>query len=284
MEFDKDKAFGYPVLRPMFEGENPNQLDYMRSTFELDITPELDIETPEILNLNYQLDYSVREFESYIINGSLGIYLDCHCKKTYYSEKFKVDKSGLLKIDLLNLRDLVSISPFILAEKDFYLESERIHPDFGFSKFLVKKNSVVAWCPPSTFSVEKELFRSVRSIIDYQASDLPFGEYVIDADSDYVIILASEEFIKNCRNAENVRASQILLIGIFFSSVLAELLLLMVEREEEFSDKRWFQIIKGKCDELNLNTENTTDIFKNAQLILKSPLAEVAKSEFLLNE
>jgi hypothetical protein len=267
----------------MFSDDLPDQLDYVRSSFELLISLELDVNNPHQLLLLYDLDFSVPEFQEHIESNRVGLYLDVRCKKTFYSEKFEVQQSGTLEIDMEVLRDAVSVYPFMLAKQDFLMRSDRIHEDFEASQFFAEKNSVLAWCPPTTFSVEKELFRSVRSIIDYLPAEVPFGDYIVDCDNEYVTIFASSKFIEKCRKAERNSAAKMPLIGCFFVSVVAEILMTMADRAQELEERRWFQVMQAKCEELNLDYEDKTCVFKNTQTLLKSPLSTIAEKEFIFD-
>ena len=50
MKFEPDKSFGYPVLRNILEGDDHNELDYQRASFDpaFDPQPNVKKETVKI--------------------------------------------------------------------------------------------------------------------------------------------------------------------------------------------------------------------------------------------
>ena len=76
MQFDRDKSFGYPVLRPVFADENIRNMDFPRAQFEPVFELEVSVDEPDVATLEYEFSVSVPEIEKGIKNGQLSIMID----------------------------------------------------------------------------------------------------------------------------------------------------------------------------------------------------------------
>ena len=285
MRFDKDKFFGYPVLRPLLEGERSEDMDFIDSVFEATFMIKPSLENRTKLEIGYLMEHSISGFEKLLKNKALAYMLDVRCKKTFYSQKFEVDADGKIDLDLTKLRDVVEVCPFIIAKKKTKISSDKIHPDFGYSKYTVERDAVVAWHPAVAFSVEREQYASVKSIITYKKSaKYEFGDYVVDMDEDYVSVIGQPQFIDNCKTAELANDTQLQILGVFFIPVLSQMLWHMAENPAEVDEKRWSSVLKAKCLQLDIDWENNDNIPENAQKILGYPLRRISQKEFRIND
>lgn len=282
MQFDRDKSFGYPVLRPVFADENIRNMDFPRAQFEPVFELEVSVENPGAATLEYEFSISVPEIEKAIKNGQLSIMIDVRCGRTFFARKYEVDFEGSLDIELDYLREVIEIHPYIVATDDFEFSSNGIHSDFGFKSFSLVKGSIIAWHPPMPFSVEKEQYRSVRSIIDFQKNEkIKYGEYVLGIENDYAVVYAHPDFIENCRKAEAISGAHLGLLSSLYIPVISELLLTLAKDTEQVETLRWASTIKAKAEELNLEWYDEFKCIQNAQKLLKNPLSDFSKKVFL---
>ena len=282
MEFDKEKSFGHPVLRPVFEGENIEEMDFVRAQFEPDFGIEVSVDEPSKALLDYEFAISLPEITKNLNEENLEILIDIRCKKTFFSKKFKVEIAGELEIDLSNLRDVVEIHPYIIATKEFEFSSKQIHPDFGYSSFTLKKGDIIAWHPAMPFSIEKEQYKSVRSIIDFQPDpSVPFGEYWLELQDDYVKVHANPIFIGHCKQAERISNAVPSLLASFYTPVISELFLVLATDASIADDLRWASIIRAKSEELKIEYDDPLNAIRNAQKLLGAPLKELTKNGFV---
>ena len=74
------------------------------------------------------------------------------------------------------------------------------------------------------FSIEKEQYRSVRSIIDFQKNEkIKYGEYTLGTENDYAVVYAHPEFIEQCRKAEAIKNANLGLLSSFYIPIVSEL-------------------------------------------------------------
>lgn len=281
MEFDREKSFGHPVLRPVFNDERIENMDFACQTFEVKFALEVSINEPNKGVLKCMPKISLEEIITHIKNGNLKIVIDIRCKKTFYSKAFDINfEKKEIEIDLQNLRDMLEIHPYIIATKDFTFSSESIHNDYGRSSFNLLKGDIIAWHPPAEFCIAKEQYRSISSIIHFQCDPkLNFGEYYLATNHDYVKLRAHKDFIEKCNHAERGDAQYGLLASLYVP-VIAELFLKMINNQEEVRNYRWAEVLKSKSAEKQISWEEKNDAFKNAQKILKNPLADFSKRGF----
>lgn len=282
MEFDRDKSFGYPVLRPVFADEAIQEMDFQRAQFEPVFSLEVSIENPTIAILEYQFSVSVPEIMQHISLGNLVLAVDVRCKRTFFSKRYLVDLEGELELELSNLRHEIEVHPYIIADKDFEFSSTHIHPDFGYDTFSLKRGNIIAWHPAMPFSVEKDQYKSVRSIIDFQPTPkMAVGKYTLGTENDYVIVFAHPDFINSCRLAEQIASARYGLLSSFYIPLIAELYLHLSKDPDKAEELRWASIIRSKSEELNLDWSDEFRILENAQALLRNPLKDFAENGFL---
>ena len=148
--------------------------------------------------------------------------------------------------------------------------SDGIHSDFVSNSFSLSKGGIIAWHPPMPFSIEKEQYRSVRSIIDFQKNEkIKFGEYTLGTENDYAVVYAHPEFIKQCRKAEEIKNARLGLLSSFYIPIVSELLLTLAKETEQVETLRWASTIRAKAEELNLEWHDEFKCIQNAQKLLK---------------
>ena len=278
MEFDKDKSFGYPVLRPIFDGDDPTLMDYVKANFQPSIHAQIDAKKPEELAVSYEIDFSVPEIKELISTGKAQLFIDIHCKKTFWSKLFPVGYNGDLKISTENLRDEISIHTFCLSTMPVVLNSEKLNPDYAGLHIEVGANKVLAWCQPTVYSVEKEQFRSVRAIIDYKPSpDIEYGEFTLDTEGDYVSLGLNDKFYIACKNAEQDPKRLPMLMNSLFVPVFTELFRQIVNDPDGLGDKRWASILVQRCESKGISLVEGVYLPKVVELVMERPLSKLAK-------
>ena len=110
MEFDREKSFGHPVLRPVFADEKINDMDFPRAQFEPVLSLEVSVDNPTQGLLGYEFTVSVPEMVQHIKNENLAVIMEIRCRKTFYSKVIKIDgdtfEEGQTTIDLTQLKML----------------------------------------------------------------------------------------------------------------------------------------------------------------------------------
>ena len=88
MQFDRDKSFGYPVLRPVFEDEKIKNMDFPRAQFEPVFDLKRSVGNPNVAELEYEFTVSVPEMEDDIRSQKLSIKVDIRCGRTFFAKQY----------------------------------------------------------------------------------------------------------------------------------------------------------------------------------------------------
>ena len=133
------------------------------------------------------------------------------------------------------------------------MKSEKIHPDFGYKEFNVKKSSILAWRFPEKQYLFRENHKPIRQIFEYKTRNIPNGEFEVNSGNDYIFIVASEETIKKFRLAENNAFSKKILICSVYIPILTDLFhAVQIDKDEnqKLKTPRKVQIIIAVCEKI----------------------------------
>ena len=105
MQFDQQRAFPYPVLRPDVN-------DYTDGDFQ--VTPDIQpIDSNLAIMANFECALSVAEISNEIARGSASFTIVVSCRETYYREVLFGQKNSIQhRFDGRSLRREVQISPY----------------------------------------------------------------------------------------------------------------------------------------------------------------------------
>ena len=282
MEFDAKKSFGYPVLRDLLAGEDPELLDYPKKTFEPSVSFKVDANNPESLLLKYEISLNVAELKEAVGNGTSEFHLRVKCQKTFYCQTFRTsDFEGDIKLEGKQFRDLVEISVLLVAKKDFVLTPKSCHSDFRGVDFSIARGNVLAWGAPTSYSVEREQFRSVRAIFDFNKNDeVPVGEFLLRTDEDYVGVDVHPSMYDSVRIAENDPKRRLLILNSLYVPVLMQLLYILKSAPELADEYRWASVLVAKCNQLEIDIDEEHKLPSNAQKLLHMPLDIISRTGF----
>ena len=286
MKFDPKKLFGYPVLRNSSLGENRAFLDYPKSEFQPDIKLKIDPKNQATVSIEYEVAISVPELLSKVKEKKAGFKLSASCPKTFWSQTFDIQNEGEIDIEAANVKDQVEISILLVSLKNFKLTSEKFHSDFSGETFDINKNSILAWHAPFIYTVEKEQFRSLRSLIEIRSdAETPEGFINFNGDGDYVTITVHpklREAVGLATQASDL--SKAVVFASFYQSVVCQMLVNMIriddDKDDDLSNRRWTQVIEQKCKKENIGWRNEQAIASNAQVLLGNSMKKVANFGF----
>ena len=272
MKFDPLKSFGYPVLRPLDPNQSPELADYVKSSFQPSFKISLDSSDPSIFVISYDFTaLSLRPLKKLIEEQKATFIIRIECRETFYSLTKEVGDVGEIKIEGDQLRDWVKLCGYVTAKQKLVLKSDKINEEFGYTEFEAEKATVLAWAPPTTYSVEKDFYRNIRSIFEYREdSSLNNGQFFVDLDEEYVFIHANSSQIKHLRNAEATKGSQLLVLNSVFYPVVLQMAMKIRDDEEETLQRRWGKIFAAKCAAKGINYNDDPNL--TAQAILGRPL------------
>jgi hypothetical protein len=282
MKFDPKKLFGYPVLRNSMLGENRSFLDYPKGEFQPDIKLKIDPRDKGALTVEYEVAISVPELIAKVKEKKAGFKLSISCPKTFWSQTFDIAIEGEIVIASDNLKDQVELSITLVSLMDFEFASEKFHSDFSGETFDIAKNSILAWHAPFIYTIEKEQFRSLRSLIDIRSDEnTPEGYITFNGDGDYVTVTVHpnmKESIGLATQASDI--SRATVFSSFYQSVVCQMLMNMIrideDSDDDLSNRRWTSIIEQKCKKEKIGWRTEEAMASNAQLLLGNGMKRIS--------
>jgi hypothetical protein len=195
---------------------------------------------------------------------------------------YRVSQSGSVRFEGADLRDVVEISGFVIAEKLGVFESKKINEEFGYEKFEVSQGQVMAHSYPNSYVVEKDFWKPLQSIFEYREGvDLNDGEFYVDldAESGYVEIFAHHSLLKQLNALEKSSEGRTLLINSVFFPTVVQMISRIQESPESVADKKWAKILMAKAESKNINIKDQK-VALIAQKFLDQPLLKLTSMHF----
>jgi len=285
VKFDRNRSFGYPVLRTFLEGDDAGLLDYPNKSFGPDITVKIDAHNAEWLSVDFEDDQRVKALKNLIKEGKACYHFKIECGDTFYSNTFTSEEPvGTFKIEANLVRDLVETSSFIVAVEDLNLASEDFHEDFGGEIFEIPKGSVLAFSRPMEQFINREQFRGTRSIFEFNQNDrIEPGEFLIRTEDAYVTIEVNPSLYQKVKIAEQNLQSQAVILNSLYVPVVMHLLQEISMDPSIPENYRWANIISAKGARLGIDVTDPNSMVLNAQKLLDMPFSKLADSSFRLS-
>lgn len=279
MLFESEKSFGYPVLRTQAKEQDLADLDYAGVSFAPSLGLRVNAKNKQQFIVRYENYMPVAALEELIAKGLAKYCLSVFCRQTFYSDFIDVDEGGEVVLEGKDLRDLVSLTMFVLADSDGSLKSDQINDEFGFGEFDFLTGQVLAQSSPTVYTVERDLYRSLKSIIELNSDEKVTGsDWYIDTDtSDAIYVYAAERTIKKLREFENTDHGRLLILNSFYTPVITQALQVMEDQPEESKDKRWAQIIEAKLAQISNTKTLRAEPHNKAQALFHQPLGKVGE-------
>ena len=285
MQFDSKKLFGYPVLQNSVSGEDKQSMDYPKGEFQQSIQLKIDPKSKHKIVVEYEIAMSVPELNNLVDEGKAIFKLNISCPKTFWSNCFDIKLEGEIKLDGRVLKDQVELSIVLVSQEGINLKSEKFHPDFEGETFSVPKHSILAWHAPVSYTIEKEQFRPLRSLIDIiRDPETENGHIGFDGSENYVKVSVNDKMHDAIAIASTSRSlSKSVVLASFYQSVCCQMLLemiLMDKDNEDIQSRRWSSVIEQKCGEKNINWTNQNELATNAQRLLGECMKDIADMRF----
>jgi hypothetical protein len=271
MKYDPEKSFGYPVL-------SPGSDDYLKANFQTEIDFDINKDSPRQFQVEYTFACSVKEFRELVAAGDAAYWLKVSCRSTFYSKLYEVSASGTLLIEANDLRDLIEFSGFIIAKRDSVFGCDRINPEFGYSSFSISNGQVLAQGLPRIYITEKEFWKPISSIFEYQRKDeLKDGEYSIDldAESGFVEIFANEQQCQRFKEFEKTKDGKAVLLSTVFFVAVSKMIEALQEKPDDYAHKKWARVLEAKAASKNINLKEKRMLLA-AHRVLDRPLRNLS--------
>lgn len=271
MKYNEDMRFTHPVLGPMTS-------DYKDSIFELseinieEKKPSWEIDVRGFLNIRQP------DVERLISEGEAGCYLYISCGETYYSSYVKINPmEWAITIPPGVVRGRVIIRPIVnLLNKRIKVSNLNINDEFGSDIYLPHGRPIAIGVAYSFYAGYKKLIpmESIFKLI--KRKDTNNGSFEINYSGHSVDIYVGTELHKIISDLRANKITRDILLSSVYLPCIVELLVAM--NDEEFSEMRWFQVLKAKCESYGIDYKKKTDYLKNAQILLREPVALLEQS------
>ena len=278
MKYDREKSFGYPVLRSMYEDENENLLDYFKAGFD----PDFQVLKPteegkeHLAKIEFDADHGVQELKELMKKEKVSLCIQLYCPSTFIrlnKEIFAL--TGEFYVEANDFRNEIQLSGFLVATQDIEFTSKKFHSDFGLEPVKVEKGSVLAWAEPIKRTVDKEQFKKISSIFNlYQKIGLENGEFEIELSGDYISIWVNSETFHKLKTAESDLHNRLSILSGFYTLVLTDVLIELKEtddKEDAFAT-RWATIVRQKCISAGIDLDDQKSMTNKAQKLLDFPV------------
>lgn len=269
MQFDIQRAFPYPVLRPFVD-------DYVDAEFQASV--EIEPMANSQLKLKIQCALSVDEIVSLIKSKRAELVVVLACRDTYYRG---VHSSNSLSYEATLpaglLRGDVTIYPYVVATKPISkFTCKQINQEFGPGPFSFAPDTLLAVDEPKTIYIDRDVFRPITSVFDLVKNEnVGASEWRLDLEDDRVQIGVSpgmKEKLDAFRNSPKNRA--ILLNSIYFAAVM-QCVSALKNEQGGYDDRRWAQVLRQQCANVNVDPAAHDEYFV-AQALMKQPFGRLA--------
>ena len=260
------KSYPHPVL-------DPSNSDYPDCGFQFHATL---IATPTHYKFHAQFDLGSSTLQSAIDAGNARYAIQVDCRWTSFRRVYKFESATCaVEIPENQLRGSVFLSPFILAEQNFTLQSDEFNELFGGMSFPLRRSYVLAWDNPEEFYAEKSLddlknINSILEIVRSGKSDHPV-QYVLSGEK-IQIYLSKEDFEvwSVFKTNPGHQGSLMCMLALpALSCALSEFL----KADKDSPTLRWGRVLEKRIAALNLPADAEKDPWDLAQRILDLPVS-----------
>ena len=248
-----DNYFPYPLI-------SKNTDDYNQKKFEIIPTPQAKSKKWVFQNKVLLEDDALKKLihekaAKYLIrieSKALGF------KKIFesFSEEFDYE------IYLKDVSKKVTITGYIVANRDLKLSSINFHSDYVGQTFNLKKGEILGEAETVSFIPEddSEEFKDIGSIIKIEKSpDNEVGPISVGIDSENIIIFLSKEDHKKYLNLQNTDQDSLLISMIVIPSLLEVLNNIQQyvdgDNLSEIEDRKWYKVLIKKIQSLDYSED-----------------------------
>ena len=265
MQFDRQRAFPYPVLRPDVD-------DYTNGDFQVTV----DIRPTDLnmaISSHFECALSVPEIMREIDCGNARFAIVVSCRETYYREAlFTEDHSIERRFEGGTLKGEVEISPYVVCSKKIELfYCALINEEFGPGPFVFEPGSILALDEPKVIYIDRDLFRPITSIFELVLDEnIKESEWRIRFNQAKVAIALGSAMKEKIDLARSSSANKSILINsIYFASVMQ--CVRNLREGSDYDECRWAQIIRQKCHNLGIDV-GMEDEYLVTERLMKFPL------------
>lgn len=273
MQFDPQRAYPYPVLRPGVD-------DYVDG----DIQVTVDVTaSPDQTAVKAQVEFivSVPDIVSLVQEGLAQYVAVFSCRDTYLRRSFK-SQAPKFEIEFQNavLRGEVSIHGYVVASERIQgYTSKLLNEEFGVGGIEFPRGAVLALDEPQAVYIDRDLLRPISSVFGITKKEgLTEYEWTLNLDEEKVFIEVSPAFKERLDAARNSTVNRAILINsVYFAAVMQALKALRAD-EAEYAERRWAQVLLQSCS--NAGIPPTLAEYAATERLMRMPLGLLDKHVF----
>ena len=247
-----DNYFPYPLISNYTD-------DYNHKKFEISTTPQTGIKKWTFQNKVLLEDDALKA----LIQEKAAKYLirieskPVGFKETFESFSDEFDYS----INLKDVSKKVTISSYIVANRDLNLSSKNFHSDYAGQTFNLEKGEILGETEKFSFIPEDDSddIKDIGSIIKIEKSHDQVGPISVGIDPENVIILLSKDDHKKYLNLQNRDQDSLLISMIVIPSLLEVLSIINQYADEdnlsEIEDRKWYKVLIKKIQSLGYSED-----------------------------
>jgi hypothetical protein len=265
MQFDHQRAFPYPVLRPDVD-------DYTDGDFQVTVDFRPDDSDMSIL-AHFQYALSVPEIRNEIEAGSAGFAVVVSCRETYHREVlFGQNHSLEYLFPGGSLRGEVQTNSYVVCRKkiDCY-RCKLINEEFGPGPFSFEPGAVLAVDEPRAIYVDRDVFKPITSIFELVMDENIIGsEWRLRFNQNKISIALGpklKEKIDVARSSSRNKA--ILINSVYFAAVMQ--CVRNLRDGSDYDDYRWAHVVRQQCHNLGIDLDAAEE-YLIAERLLKFPV------------
>ncbi len=234
---------------------------------------------------------SSADLRALVASGSAAYAIHVECAGTRYRKLITAsDEEFFEEIPSECLDGRTELCTLIVAKKDISNYTNRnFHPDYGQTSFFVRKGDVLAVGHDVFFDATKDIdpLQNVASIFKVRPNRSSSGEpFYVDLDSDYIVILLSEQNfsayseLRKDQDRQTTLAAMIVTPALVFA--LEEIKRSVTDQEDDnwFLERRWYKVVASKLKVAGFNSVDAwseESCLSLAQKLIGDPLSSSLK-------
>ena len=268
MQFNLQRAFPYPVLRPGVD-------DYIDGDFQVTVD---FVPTEDSMRVECTFQLSVDEIRDQIDEQKARFVSVIACRDTFF--RYVCSSHQPTSHDLLplgSLRGEVIISSYVIADAPISsFNSDLINKEFGAGPFSYPAGGVLALDEPKAIFIERDNFRPISSVFELVCRPgLSRYEWRLNLESEKVQIVVSEDAKRRIDIARNDKAKQVVLINsLYFAAIMQ--IASTLKGSEDYNEYRWAKVFMQQAHNLGIDLDKI-DEYIVAQKLLRSPMMLLEK-------
>jgi hypothetical protein len=249
---------------------------------------------PEINDIGWKLDLKITleddDLKNHISNQNAFYHLVIDCKSTGFRKIIRSHETKKnIQVEILksDIKNKISIEPFIVAKEDFPLCSRNFNHDYQGRSFNVKKSELLAEAEPIELH-EPEVadpLEPLESLVKIEPQKLNEQKTFIwcGLAGNNIVIYLNENDHKNYRNLMGAREDSVLLSMLLIPSLM-QAINEIVKENVNYENLKWYRKLESTIYETDKKFKEIEreewDTFEIAQRILNSQIGIALQQRF----